>query len=165
MTIREGKTTRRELKNEQKLVDEAVIKNAIESRRFLVKFDRLYISHGGMIDLIPKANYIIINGDQAIISAAYFGRQYDTRPIAGINMRGKPVEYDLTSNSTKGKFDIKMKIQSETNSFNVYMTIHNDGTCDASINNIKLDYVRYTGHFVLISDDKNNPPPKNEIIM
>ena len=49
-------------------------------RRFIIKFDRLYISHGGTIDLIPKANYIILDGDKVIISAAYVGRQYSYRP-------------------------------------------------------------------------------------
>ncbi len=34
---------------------QAEIRQAVEMRRFIVKFDRLYTSRGGMVDLIPKA--------------------------------------------------------------------------------------------------------------
>ena len=57
-------------------VQQEQIRHAVEMKRFIVKFDRLYISYGGRIDLIPKANYIILDGDKVIISAAYVGRQY-----------------------------------------------------------------------------------------
>jgi Domain of unknown function (DUF4251) len=75
----------------QNTAREADIKEAVRMRRFIVKFDRLYISNGGQVDLIPKANYIILDGDRVIISAAYMGRQYSYRPIKGIDMVGRAV--------------------------------------------------------------------------
>jgi hypothetical protein len=92
-TTKDAKSSRIELRKEKKLAEQAVIKNAVESRRYIIKFDRLYFSHGGMVDLIPNTNYIIIDGEKAIVSAAYLGRQSDIRPIAGISLSGKTIKY------------------------------------------------------------------------
>ena len=57
-----------------------------------------------MVDLVPRANYIIIDGETAVISAAYLGRQYDIRPIAGINMQGRAEEYEaVLQNNQKAR--------------------------------------------------------------
>ena len=120
---------------EEKLVQQADIRQAVEMHRFLVKFDRMYISNGGRIDLIPKSNYIILDGDRVVISAAYAGRQFSSRPIRGIDMVGKAVSFELKDKVSRGLYEIKM-------------TVSNEGYCNASLNNYKIDHVRYTGNFI-----------------
>ncbi len=139
-----GKTTR----SERKLVRQEEIKKAVSDRRFIIKLDKIYFTRGGMVDLVPKANYIIVDGDKVIISAAYIGRQFSGRPIAGINMIGKAVTFELKNNTSKGTYAIRMEVKNEANSFDVYVTINSAGNCNASFNNYKLDAVRYTGNFV-----------------
>src|SRR5512137_1351469 len=85
-TTKEAKSSDSELRIDKKLEEQAVIKKAVESKRFVIKLERLYFLYGGTADLLPSYNYIIIDGNKAIISAAYLGRQYDIKPIAGINM-------------------------------------------------------------------------------
>jgi len=85
-----------EARKQKKLINQELVREAVESRRFIVKLDRIYL-FGGMLDLIPRTNYIIVDGEKAIISATYFGRQYDIRPIAGINIRGIAKEYEMIS--------------------------------------------------------------------
>ena len=53
-TTKEAKSARAELRKDKKLADQALVKNAVESRRFLVKFDRIYYRFGGIIELIPQ---------------------------------------------------------------------------------------------------------------
>ena len=141
------------------VIDEAIIKQAVESRRFIVKLDRLYTS-GGMLDLRPRANYIIVDGRQAIINAAYFGRQYDVRPIAGINMRGIATDYELTSKVPRGMYEIKMKVGSDGSSFDVYLSIGKNGTANASVNSIRIQNARYRGYVVPLSPDTGIPLQK-----
>ena len=72
------------------LPEQADIKKAVESRRYIIKFERLYLPVRRNCQILSQgANFIIIDGDKAIISAAYIGRQFDIKPIAGINMRGE----------------------------------------------------------------------------
>ncbi len=163
-TTREAKSSRVELRKEKTLAEQAMVKKAIESRRFIVKFDRLYFSRGGMIDLIPRANFIIVDGEKAIISAAYLGRQYDIRPIAGITMRGETLNYELKSDSSKGKYEIEMKVDKRGDSFDVYLTIGKDGLCNASISNIRIDLARYSGHIVPIKEKIVNTSEKRDLI-
>ncbi|HUX55863.1 MAG TPA: DUF4251 domain-containing protein [Bacteroidales bacterium] len=153
-TTKEAKSTRIELKNEKKLANQAIVEKAVESKRFIIKFDKIYLSRGGMIDLLPRSNYIIIDGNKAIISAAYLGRQYDIKPIAGISMQGENNNYELTNNSSGGMTRIKMKINNSTNSFDVYLTISKDGRCNASLSSLMIDNIRYRGHIVPIKDKK-----------
>jgi hypothetical protein len=127
---------------------QAQIKQAVEMRRFLIKFDRLYISHGGTIDLIPKSNYLILDGDKVIISAAYVGRQYSYRPVEGIDMIGTAVSFEMKNNTSKGLYEIKMKVKNNKNTFDVYVTITDSGYCDTSLASYKIDHVRYTGNFI-----------------
>lgn len=163
-TTREAKSSRVELRNEKNLAEQAVIKKAVESRRFIIKLDRLYFSRGGIVDLIPRANYIIIDGEKAIISTAYIGRQYDIKPIAGINMRGESMKYELTGDLSKGKYEIKMKVNNVSNSFDVYLTIGKNGKCNASLSNIRIDLVRYSGYIVPIKDKTINTPEESIMI-
>jgi hypothetical protein len=163
-TTNETKSSASELRNEKKLAKQAIVKNAVESKKFIIKFDRLYFSHGGMAELRPKNNYIIVDGNKAIISTAYLGRQYDIRPIEGINMRGETLNYVLESDSAKGKFELKMKVTNGNNSFDVYITIGKNGSCTASLTNARIDMVRYSGEIVPIKVNKVTTPINNIII-
>src|SRR5512133_1872258 len=76
-TSKETSSARSELRNEKKLTDELLVKNAVESRKYIIKLQRLYSQYGSYFDLVPRANYIIIDGERAVISTAYLGRQFD----------------------------------------------------------------------------------------
>jgi hypothetical protein len=157
-TTREAKSSRTELRREKKLAEAEIVKKAIESKRFIVRFDRIYSYRGGIADLRPKANYIIVDREMAVINAAYMGRQFDVRPIAGITMRGGTVSYVMTSDALKGKYSIGMKVQNGGDSFDVNLTITNDGSCNASLSGMRIDNVRYSGHIIPIKDKKITIP-------
>ena len=80
-TTKETGSARAETRKEKKITDQALVKSAVQSRRFIIKFDRIYFSYGGMVDLIPRANYMIVDGEKAILNTAYLGRQYDISPL------------------------------------------------------------------------------------
>jgi len=160
VSTKETKSARARLRNEKKIAEQVVVDNAIAAKRYVIKFNRLYMTRGGIIDLVPKANYLILDGKKAIISAAYFGRQYDVRPIEGINMKGVVVNYNMKTDSAKGRYNITMKVANQYNSFNVYLTIGKDGSCNVSIDNIKIDQIRYSGDLFPIKDKNDEPDPK-----
>jgi hypothetical protein len=166
----ETRSSKLESRIDEKAREQGDISQAVESRRFLIKLDRLYFSHGGVVDLIPRSNYIIIDGNNAVIRAAYLGRQYAIRPIAGINIRGKAVDYQLTKDLPKGTYKIKMEVTNgPTRSFDVFLRISKNGSCSASVTSLNIDYLNYSGHIVPLSNKINNTPqpeisqPGNEI--
>ncbi len=163
VTTREAKLSRIEKRNERKLAEKEVVKQAVESKRYIIKFDRLYFTHGGMVELIPQTNYMIIDGDRAIISAAYFGRQYDIRPIAGINMRGETRNYEVSDDQNKGIYKINMDVNNQSTSFDVNLTVGESGRCTATISSLKIDFVRYSGHIVPIRNGKAQPAEEDDI--
>jgi hypothetical protein len=161
---KEEKATGIELRKEKNLSEQEGIRKAVESRRFIIKLNRLYFSHGGMADLIPRANYIIVDGEKAIISAGYLGRQYDIRPIEAINIKGKASNYELINKSDNGSYEIKMEVSNGINSFDVYLRIGNSGFCSASVSSLKIDYVRYSGQIVPIRERVNSSHSNENMI-
>jgi hypothetical protein len=155
-TSKVEETSKKESADLKNIVQQAEIRQAIDMRRFLIKFDRLYISQGGRIDLIPKSNYILLNGDRVVISAAYAGRQLSNRPIKGIDMVGKAVSFEMKNNASKGIYDIRMKVKNDQTVFDVFITITDAGHCDASLTSYKIDHVRYTGNFIPLMPKEEN---------
>lgn len=163
-TTRDSGLSRAEQRAEKKLAEQQIVKKAIESRRFIVKLDKLYFSHGGMIELMPRANYIIVDGNKSIISAAYLGRQYEIKPIAALNLFGKTKTYELTNHVSNGNYEIKMQVDNGTNIFDVYLSISKNGFCRASFNTLRIDNVSYAGHIVPIKDKVKIPLQDTRII-
>lgn len=152
VTTKEAKLSRAELRKEKKIARQDEVRNAIESRKFIIKFDRLYFSYGGIADLLPRANYIIIDGEKAIINTAYLGRQFDIRRIAAIDIFGRSVNYELTNDLSKGNYKVKMKVNNGGgNSFDLYLDISKNGYCTVSVMSLKINSVRYSGYIVPIS--------------
>lgn len=158
-TSKEAVSARKEKKDTKELV----VKNAVESRKYIIKLQRLYSVRGSSFDLIPTANYIIIDGDKAVISTAYLGRQFDIRPIAAINTRGQAENYEVTSNLNKGKYEVSLKVSNGANTFDLYLTISKSGACNASVSSIKIDNVRYSGYLVPIKE-RNQRSPEGRMI-
>jgi hypothetical protein len=164
-TTRDAGSPRAEVRKEKKLLDQAMVKNAVESKRYIIKFDRIYFSYGGMIQLFPRANYLIVDQQKAILNTAYLGRQYDIKGIAAINMRGRADDYALTSNVNKGSYDIKMKVSNgRSATFDVYLRISKNGYCTISVSSLKIDNVNYSGYLVPISDKTNTLQPQGDMI-
>jgi hypothetical protein len=154
-----SKADNRKLK---KLAEQADIKRAVESRKYVIKVDRLYV-RGSRIDLIPTSNFVIVNGEIASISLAYMGNSFG-RPISGINMNGRANSYKMESNETKGGYKIQMSVTYGSDKFDVYLTIGSSGNCNISLNNAYIQSVNYSGNLVPLSVTDNVPVKKGDRI-
>jgi hypothetical protein len=162
---KEAKLSRNELRREKRQIDQALVKNAVESKKYIIKFDRIHYLYGGIIDLIPRANYLIVDGEKAILNTAYIGRQFDIRPIVAINMRGRASKYAVTNNTSKGSYDIKMKVSNGGSaSFDVYISISKNGYCSTNVSSLKIDNVSYTGYLVPIPEQSNTSEEESNSI-
>lgn len=144
-------------------LDEEVLRKAVESRRFIVKLERMY-TIGGFLELRPRANYIIVDGKKAVINAAYLGRQFDIRPIAGINMQGVASNYEITRRLSRDLYDIRLKVGNGATSFNVYLTIRMNGSANASVNSLRIENARYRGYLVPLNEEVRVPLQDHEVI-
>lgn len=163
-TTKEAKSSRVGSRNDKNLAKQELIKNAVESRRFIVKLDRLFVTYGGTVQLVPRSNYIIVDREKGIISTAYFGRQYDIKPIAAINMFGKTMDYEMTSNPEKGSYKIKLKVADGGTSFDVFLDISRSGSCSASISSLLITNVSYSGQVVPITK-RTSPSLQNKDVI
>jgi hypothetical protein len=163
-TSKEVQSSNAETRQDRKIAEQAIVKKAVESKRYIIKLDRMYFRRGGSAYLYPRANYIIIDGNKAVISTAYIGRQFDIKPIAGINTFGRSENYELTSNPEKGIYKVTTEVSNGSNSFDLYLTIGKNGYCYVSLNNGRLDFVSYKGYLVPIKSKVKMPLQNREVI-
>jgi hypothetical protein len=161
-TTKEAGISRAEKRTLKKIAEKAAIKKAVESRKYIIKMSRIYTMGGGMIDLIPRNNFIIVNGETASISLGYVGRQYGSRPISGINLNGQTIKYELESKEGKGIYNVNMEVQYRSDKFDLYLNIGADGNCSVSLTNLHIQTIRYTGQLVPIPDSGSGMPVKTD---
>ena len=166
-TTREQGISRAERRHQAKLANLVAVKKAVESRRYIIRMDRLYMTGGSFIDLVPTNNYIVVDGGAASISLAYVGRSIG-RPISGINFNGQTTKYKLDSNEGKSVYNIDMEIKFRDTRFDLYVNIGSAGRCNVSVINSRIQSVRYTGYLIPIAESAagnsgNTDQLKNEI--
>jgi hypothetical protein len=158
---KELSSAKAENKKSRKLAEQAEIRKAVESRKYVIKVDRILMSGGGRMELVPRSNFVIVNGEIASISLAYIGRTFAYRPISGINLNGHTLDYQMQSDEAKGLYMVQMVVQYGSDKFDVYLTIGNEGTCSISINNPYLESVSYHGELVPLAEPDAGPIEKN----
>jgi Domain of unknown function (DUF4251) len=143
-STKETKSTRAE----KKAAEAEMVKRAVESRKYVIKMDKILVQGAGMVDLIPKANFFIMNGEIASVSLAYLGKTYFIRPITGINFNGQTTRYEMQSNGEKGIYNLHIEIETSGNKFDFYLNIGTSGSCDVSVTNPHIQSVSYRGTLV-----------------
>ena len=161
-STKELSSARAENRKLKKLAERAEIKKAVESRMFIIKVNRLYSIGGGRYELIPRSNFVIINGEIASISLGYMGRSYTSRPISGINLNGRTIEYKMESDEAKGLYKIQMAVKAGADKFDVYLSIGDEGYCSISLNNSNIQTVSYSGTLVPLSQSINTSSVKKD---
>jgi hypothetical protein len=159
-STKELSSKRAENRKLKKLAEQAEVKKAVESRRYIIKVNRLYTMGGGVLEMIPTSNFIIVNGEIASISLGYMGRSYSIRAISGINLNGHTLEYKMQTDESKGSYKIQMEVKAGSDKFDVYLTIGDSGYCSISINNAYIQSVSYSGTLVPLTDNQKIVPEK-----
>jgi len=131
---------------ERKAARQKVVKEAVESKRFAIELNHLYLSRYGVVNLHSGRNYIIIDDNKAYVRAAYLGRQHGLYPIAGIHLNGEPSVYRLKKNESRRNYRIEMEVTAGNDLFHITMVISDNGHCTTTISGAKMDSVRYSGN-------------------
>lgn len=151
---KESYSLRAEKRKAERLAAQVAIKKAIESRRFVLKMDKIILPDGLMVDLVPRNNFIIINGEIISVSLGYAGRSFGARQISGINFNGRTGRYLMKSDEAKGIYNIQVEaITPNKDKFDIYLTLGENGYCSASVNNPYIQSVSYRGVLVPLSPE------------
>lgn len=129
---------------EREALKKEEVRKAVETQKMLIRVNRIHPRGGGLIDMRPGSNFIIIDGDRIRISLGYLGRSHSLRPVSAINMQGEIYSRD-TGAWKKGGYDISLKLGQDGEKFTLNMTISSEGYVDLSIINPRIDMARYSG--------------------
>jgi hypothetical protein len=152
------KSSRAEKRKLKKMAEQAVVKKAVESRRYVIKVNRLYSNGAAFYEMVPTSNFLIVNGEFTSISLGYIGRSFGSRPITGINMNGQTYNYKMQDNESKGVYSVQMSVKYGSDKFDIYLSIGASGNCDITINNPYIQSIRYEGNLEPIPASMPTPP-------
>ena len=158
---KEASITKHETKNQKKLAEQEAIKKAVESRRYIIKLNKLYSTNGGTIDLVPTSNFVIINGGIASVRLFYAGITQFSRPVSAINFNGHTITYEMKSDQAKGTYTINTRVNKGADDFDLYITIGISGSASLSVINPHIQSVSYRGEVMPIPTEVE-PSTANE---
>ncbi|MGM0464629.1 MAG: DUF4251 domain-containing protein [Bacteroidota bacterium] len=136
-------------REERKAAKKEEVREAVETQRMLIKVNRMYPRRGGVIDMRPESNFIIIDSDRVRISLGYLGRSHSIMPVSAINMQGEINSRELGA-WKKGGYDMELEVEQNGERFTVNMTISADGYVNLRLTNPRLDLARYSGRLELL---------------
>lgn len=128
----------------RKSIKQENIRKAIESQQMIINVNRLQSRRGGMMEMNPELNFLIINNNRTRVSLGYVGRSYTSRPIAAINLEGEIYSRDINKKGN-GSYDIRYELGQKNAKFIVNMTVSVNGYVSLRITNPRIDFVRYSG--------------------
>ncbi|MBP8958836.1 MAG: DUF4251 domain-containing protein [Bacteroidales bacterium] len=137
---------------EKKAAEKFFIRKAIEERKYVIMVDRIIPSRGRPVELVPRNNFIIIDGELASVSMAYLGRSFGIRKITGINFNGHIGRYEMKTDDKKDVYKINVEVIKDNDKFNIYMSLGANGFCSISVTNPYIETVNYHGTIVPLED-------------
>lgn len=137
---------------EKKAAEKLVVRKAIEERKYVIMVDRIIPSRGRPVELVPRNNFIIIDGELASVSLAYLGRSFGIRQITGINFNGHTGRYEMKTDDKKDIYRINVEVVKDNDKFNIYMSLSANGYCSVTISNPYIETVNYHGTIIPLED-------------
>ena len=99
-------------------------KQIIEERGFVLESDFLRDRYGYQIPVTRNINFILVDGDQAIIQ---IGSNVGLGPngVGGVTAKGRITKWELNENERKKTFNIRMNVLTSIGMYDVSLSIGN----------------------------------------
>lgn len=148
---KEMRQLQKQLKKEQK-ADEAdqkaaIVKWMLENQRFVLEADRLRDRRGNIANVSSTINFVAsdsINGVIQIGNNWYVG----LNGVGGITVEGGVSNYTLSHNDKNNTYYVAYNIQSTTGTYDVRMTVFQEGRAEATISSNWPGQLTYVGYLV-----------------
>jgi hypothetical protein len=126
----------------------AQVKNMIESKKYSFEPTSLTPSKGSTRQLTSLYELKMI-GDSLFCDLPYFGRAYNVAYSGDGGFKFSSTDFDYSTKSKNGKWDIVIKTKSSGNSRQFYLTIFNNGTASLRVLSNDRDPISYYGNLNL----------------
>ena len=148
-----SKEERKEQRRLERQRSAAAIKNMIEDQKFVLEATNLYDKYGQIYPVSSNLNFIVVNGDQAIIqigSPAGMGRN----GVGGITVDGRVTKFEMKSNDKKGNYQARINVMSSVGNFDVLLNVGSTYNASADIRSNHPQRIRYQGKLVPLDNSE-----------
>jgi len=115
-------------------------------------------SAANSVNLVGNSNYLKVMGDSVAAELPYFGERqmgggYNQNG-SGVEFSGMPREWQLTKNEKAGRYELRFKINQESESFNVNVVVFPNLNSSINITSSQRFSIRYEGTAKAIEEDE-----------
>lgn len=139
--------TKKQIKEEKKIAKEKEIQSLVDSKEFEFRALRAFPQGSGSIDLTTNVGYLKFDKDSITSEMPFFGRAFSGVSYGGGNgglyFKGKIQGYSLKKE--RKKHIIKANIRDQMDSYNLILTVFQEGTASLSVNSMNRSAISYNG--------------------
>jgi hypothetical protein len=138
--------SKKEQRKERKLEQQKQIATMVNSKAFVFVANRALPQGYKTVDLTTNSNSLKFYPEMIESYMPYFGRAYNVKwgSDTGIKFEGKPDEFTVAT--VKRGYEVKAKVRSQYDYFDLYMTIGFDGNASLTITSNNRSMISYYGN-------------------
>jgi hypothetical protein len=140
--------SKKQLKEERKLEQQKKISQFVNAKEFIFEAHTVYPQSGRSIQLTTAYN-VEFRPDSIKSYLPFFGRGYSGVGYggdSGMIFEGKADDFSIEE--TKKKYEIKVVVKGENDTYTMYLSIYFEGGANLSINTNKRSPISYSGTIV-----------------
>ena len=146
-TVFSQEKSKKELKEERKLEQQKKTEELVNSKTFVFKGTTAHPQGGRSVNLTTTSNFVKFSPDEIESDMPFYGRAYSGAGYggsSGMTFKGKPEEF--TVEKTKKGFYIRASVKADTDSYQLSLTVGNEGNTSLTISSVTRSSMSYSGN-------------------
>lgn len=137
--------SKQQIKEEQKLAKQKAIDALVESKEYEFVADMAYPQGTRSISLTTNPNFLRFQKDTIHCEMPFFGRAFSVGygGDGGLDFKGAIKDYSIKKG--KKNYTIKASVKSNTESYDIFLTVYFEGSANLSISSTNRISISYRG--------------------
>ena len=147
-----SKREQRKLAKEERKAEKAkeeeriakLVEYMAENQQFVLEANMLFDKYGQSFPVHSNINFVAVDSTEGVVqigSNSYIG----SNGVGGVTLEGSVNNYEYKENEKKGYYTISYSLTTSLGTYDVFMTMNESGTADATVRGNFGGSIRYTG--------------------
>lgn len=125
----------------------------INSRRFVLEADYIFIQYGDRIPVTPTINFIMLDSAQVVMQYGS-GIGVGANGVGGATAAGRVTRWEMNANDRKQTIDIRISAHTPIGSYDIYLYTDGSGRATARVTGLRPGQLNYDGRLVPLQMSK-----------
>ena len=139
--------TRKEKRKAKSEKEYQLVKDMLENKYFVLEANFLQDKYGRRVPVNNGLNFVSVDSTEAIIQIGSNNR-LGANGVGGVTARGKITSWNLTENSKKNHFGLRLNVMTTIGIYDLYLSISPSGQATAQLTGLSRGQLTFDGNLV-----------------